>query len=135
MNLTTTVEGRARYPVNIRYPRELRDDVEKLKRILVPAMTAARVGGTPPSSMTATNGILQVPLGELADFRIVRGPTAIKSEEGLTASYVYIDISDRDVGSYVEDARKKKRRRSNCRKDSVWSGAVNTSIYLRRTIV
>ncbi|KAF0155377.1 MAG: silA [Syntrophaceae bacterium] len=107
MNLTTTVEGRARYPVNIRYPRDLRDDVEKLKRILVPVMTAARVSATSPSSMTAANGILQVPMGELADFRVVRGPTTIKSEEGLMASYVYIDISDRDIGGYVEEARQK----------------------------
>jgi len=109
MNLTTTVEGRARYPVNIRYPRELRDDVEKLKRILVPVMTAARVntGSVSPSPMTATNGILQIPLGELADFRVVRGPTAIKSEEGLMASYVYIDVSGRDIGGYVDEARQK----------------------------
>ena len=107
MNLTTTVEGRARYPVNIRYPRELRNDVDKLKRILVPVMTAAR--GTVPavSGMTPANNILQVPLGELADFQILRGPTAIKSEEGLLTAYVYIDISGRDVGGYVDEARQK----------------------------
>jgi len=107
MNLTTTVEGRARYPVNIRYPRELRDDVEKLKRILVPVMNAARSGSAPPSAMGGGAESLQVPLGELADFRTVRGATAIKSEEGLMASYVYIDTTGRDVGGYVEEARKK----------------------------
>jgi Cu(I)/Ag(I) efflux system membrane protein CusA/SilA len=107
MNLTTTVEGRARYPVNIRYPRELRNDVDKLKRILVPVMAAGRSGAASPSAMTGTIDSLQVPLGELAEFRVIRGATAIKSEEGLMASYVYIDISGRDVGSYVEDARKK----------------------------
>jgi len=107
MNLTTTVEGRARYPVNVRYPRELRNDVDKLKRILVPAMTANRpvafdgaVMATPPQS-------LQVPLGEVADFRIVKGPTAIKSEEGLLTAYVFIDFSGRDVGGYVEEAKEK----------------------------
>jgi copper/silver efflux system protein len=105
MNLTTTVEGRARYPVNIRYPRELRNDVDKLKRILVPVMTAGR--SNPAPAMTGTTGNLQVPLGELAEFRVIRGATAIKSEEGLMTSYVYIDITGRDVGSYVEDARKK----------------------------
>ncbi|MFZ6006215.1 MAG: efflux RND transporter permease subunit [Nitrospirota bacterium] len=89
MNLTTTVEGRERYPVNVRYSRELRNDMEKLKRVLVP---------TP---------LTQVPLGELADIKIVRGPTQIKSEEGLLASYVYIDFSGRDVGGYVEEAKKK----------------------------
>ncbi len=107
MNLTTTVEGRARYPVNIRYPRELRNDVNKLKRILVPVMTASR--GTVPavSGMSPANNILQVPLGELAEFSIIRGATAIKSEEGLMTSYVYIDISGRDIGGYVDEARQK----------------------------
>ena len=107
MNLTTTVEGRARYPVNIRYPRELRNDVDKLKRILVPVMTAGISNPTPSPGMPGPANALQVPLGELADFRVIRGATSIKSEEGLLASYVYIDISGRDVGSYVEDARKK----------------------------
>ena len=107
MNLTTTVEGRARYPVNIRYPRELRNDVDKLKRILVPVMTAGRSGIASPSFMAGTTDSLQVPLGDLAEFRVIRGATAIKSEEGLMASYVYIDISGRDIGTYVEDARKK----------------------------
>jgi Cu(I)/Ag(I) efflux system membrane protein CusA/SilA len=109
MNLTTTIEGRARYPVNVRYPRELRNDVEKLKRVLVPVMmpnrpvtAAVGIGGmsSPPNS-------LQIPLGELADFRIVKGPTAIKSEEGLLTSYVFVDFSGRDVGGYVEEAKKK----------------------------
>jgi Cu(I)/Ag(I) efflux system membrane protein CusA/SilA len=107
MNLTTTVEGRARYPVNIRYPRELRNDVDKLKRILVPVMTVARSNPTPSSAMTGATESLQVPLGELADFRVIRGATAIKSEEGLMTSYVYIDITGRDVGSYVDEAREK----------------------------
>jgi Cu(I)/Ag(I) efflux system membrane protein CusA/SilA len=107
MNLTTTVEGRARYPVNIRYPRELRNDVDKLKRILVPVMTAARVSVPAVAGMPPANSILQVPLGELADFQILRGPTALKSEEGLLTAYVYIDISGRDVGGYVDEARLK----------------------------
>lgn len=106
MNLTTTVEGRARYPVNIRYPRELRNDVEKLKRILVPVMASAGAGSG-SAEMAVSNSILQVPLGELADFNILRGPTAIKSEEGLLTAYVYIDISGRDVGGYVKEARQK----------------------------
>jgi Cu(I)/Ag(I) efflux system membrane protein CusA/SilA len=109
MNLTTTVEGRARYPVNVRYPRELRNDVEKLKRILVPVMKAnspvSAAGGT--AGMSASPGSLQVPLGEVAEFRIVKGPTAIKSEEGLLTSYVFVDFSGRDVGGYVEEAKKK----------------------------
>jgi len=109
MNLTTTVEGRARYPVNVRYPRELRNDVEKLKRVLVPVMTAnpsvSAAGGT--AGMYSSPGSVQIPLGEVAEFRIVKGPTAIKSEEGLLTSYVFVDFSGRDVGGYVEEAKKR----------------------------
>ncbi|MDD5167760.1 MAG: CusA/CzcA family heavy metal efflux RND transporter, partial [Syntrophales bacterium] len=109
MNLTVTVEGRARYPVNVRYPRELRSDVEKLKRVLVPVMMTARPAPTPVAAggMSAPPPLLQVPLGEVADFKVIKGPTAIKSEEGLLTAYVFIDFSGRDVGSYVDEAKKK----------------------------
>jgi len=106
MNLTTTVEGRERYPVNVRYARELRTDIEKLKRVLVPAMLTAS-SPKPSGSMSAASGPAQVPLGQLTDIKILKGPTAIKSEEGLLASYVFIDFSGRDVGGYVEEAKQK----------------------------
>lgn len=114
MNLTTTVEGRERYPVNVRYPRELRDDIDKLKRVLVP-VTMGNAQSDDAMGISASGGgtrslnqqLLQVPLGELADVKIVKGPTAIKSEEGLLASYVFIDFSGRDMGGYVEEAKKK----------------------------
>ena len=105
MNLTTTVEGRERYPVNVRYARELRNDIEMLKRVLIPVMPAG--GFRPAGSMPGPTGPAQVPLGELADIKVLKGPTAIKSEAGLLASYVYIDFSGRDVGGYVEEARQK----------------------------
>ena len=105
MNLTTTVEGRERYPVNVRYARELRNDIEMLKRVLVPVMPAG--GSRPAGSMPGPTGPAQVPLGELTDIKILRGPTAIKSEAGLLASYVFIDFSGRDVGGYVEEAKQK----------------------------
>jgi Cu(I)/Ag(I) efflux system membrane protein CusA/SilA len=105
MNLTTTVEGRERYPVNVRYARELRNDVEKIKRIFVPVSlsgdAAGMQGGTKPGSLA------HIPLGELAEVEIVKGPTQIKSEEGLLANYVFVDFSGRDVGGYVEEAKKK----------------------------
>jgi Cu(I)/Ag(I) efflux system membrane protein CusA/SilA len=113
MNLTTTIEGRERYPVNIRYARDFRSDIESLKRVLVPVMSATQQptagsgqmpSGSPPPGFMQTP---QVPMGELADIKIVRGPTGIKSEEGLLTSYVYIDFSGRDVGGYVEEAKKK----------------------------
>ncbi|MEW6418161.1 MAG: efflux RND transporter permease subunit [Nitrospirota bacterium] len=107
MNLTTTVEGRERYPINVRYSRELRSDIEGLKRILVPVMMENAPVLEMSSLPTAIRGLIHVPLGELADIKIVKGPTVIKSEEGLLASYVFIDFSGRDVGGYVEEAKKK----------------------------
>jgi Cu(I)/Ag(I) efflux system membrane protein CusA/SilA len=115
MNLTTTIEGRERYPVNIRYSRELRDSIDKLKRVLVPVMNGGSSAGEAGSMQASSNPksairnpqLLQIPLGELADIKVVKGPTAIKSEEGLLAAYVYVDFSGRDVGGYVEEAKQK----------------------------
>ncbi|MFA7255700.1 MAG: efflux RND transporter permease subunit [Candidatus Omnitrophota bacterium] len=88
-NITTTIEGRERYPVNVRYSREFRDDIEKLKRVLV-----------------ATASGQQIPIVQLADIRIVSGPAMIRNENGLLAGYVYVDMAGRDIGSYVDDAKK-----------------------------
>jgi copper/silver efflux system protein len=88
-NVTQTIEGRQRYPVNVRYGRDLRDDVGKLRRVLV-----------------ATPMGVQVPLQELAELRFVDGPGLIKSEAAQLVGYAYIDIADRDTGSYMDDARK-----------------------------
>jgi Cu(I)/Ag(I) efflux system membrane protein CusA/SilA len=88
-NIAMTVEGRERYPINVRYARELRDDVEKLRRVLVPTMNGA-----------------QVPLGQLADLRLTTGPAMIKNEEGQLVGYVYVDMAGRDIGGYVEEAKK-----------------------------
>jgi Cu(I)/Ag(I) efflux system membrane protein CusA/SilA len=110
MNLTTTVEGRQRYPVNVRYARELRNDVEKLKKVLVPVKIGAQASGGGMGGGPSSGGarpLAQVPMGQLADIRIIKGPTAIKSEEGLLSLYVYVDFTGRDVGGYVDDAKKK----------------------------
>ncbi len=119
MNLTTTIEGRERYPVNVRYARELRGDIDQLKRVLVPVAAmgspaqaspgggmAAGGGGVQPQSGPAAPQSSRVPLAQLADIKVVRGPTNIKSEEGLLAEYVYVDFSGRDVGGYVDEAKK-----------------------------
>ncbi len=88
MNVTQTVEGLERYPVNVRYSRELRDNLPALKRVLIPTPT-----GT------------QIPLSYVADFSIVKGPPVIKSETARKTSWLYIDIRDIDVGTYVKNAR------------------------------
>ena len=109
MNLTVTVEGRERYPVHVRYARELQNDIEKLKRIFVPVSTAGS-SGSMTGGVSQKSGIAHIPLGEIADITIVQGPTSIKSEEGQLANYVYIDFTGRDVGGYVEEAKQNVER-------------------------
>ncbi len=111
-NVSTTIEGRERYPINIRYPRELRDEVDKLARVLVPFQTSgaaagggmAATGGTSPGA----GGIAQVPLGELATIKLMQGPAMIRDENGKLSGYVYVDVdtTQRDIGSYVEEAKR-----------------------------
>ena len=103
--ITTTVEGRERYSVNVRYARELRDDLDALKRVLVPA-AAVSSAGDEMSGGANSSVVRQVPLAELADIHFSTGPAMIRDENGLLAGYVYVDIKDRDVGSYVTEAKK-----------------------------
>ena len=88
MNITQTVEGLERYPVNLRYPRELRDNLDELKRVLIPTPT-----GT------------QIPLSLVADAHMRRGPPSIKSEDSRPNAWVYVDITGSDIGGYVAKAR------------------------------
>lgn len=88
-NIATTIEGRERYSINLRYPRELRAELDQLHRVLVPVMKGA-----------------QVPMGELADITLTSGPAMIRNENGMLAGYVFVDIAGRDVGGYVEEAKK-----------------------------
>ena len=88
--VTTTVEGRERYTVNVRYPRDLRSNPRSIAdNVLVPMPK----GGT-------------VPLGEVSTIKLARGPTAIRTENGELAVYIFVDIRDRDLGGYVADAQK-----------------------------
>jgi Cu(I)/Ag(I) efflux system membrane protein CusA/SilA len=88
-NVTTTVEGRERYPVNVRYMRDFRSDVNSLGRVLVPAM----------------GGRLQVPISQLAAIRLVSGPSMYRDEDGMLTGYVYVDVAGRDIGGYIEEAK------------------------------
>ncbi len=87
-HITWTVEGRERYSVNLRYPRELRDDVEKLKRTLVDT----------PSGPA-------LPIAQLADIRYSMGPSMVRDEDAQLVGYVYVDVAGRDLGGYVAEAR------------------------------
>ena len=88
MNIAQTIEGRERYPINVRYARELRDDLEGLERVLVPTPSGA-----------------QVPMAQLADIRTVTGPPMIRDEAAQLVGFVFVDIVGRPLGDYVEDAR------------------------------
>ncbi len=87
-NITTTIEGRERFPVNVRYQRSFRTDVNALKRTLI---------STPRGA--------QVPLDQVATISLTTGPTVIRTEQAQLLGYVYVDITDRDIGSYVTDAK------------------------------
>jgi copper/silver efflux system protein len=92
--VTTTVEGRERYSVNVRYKRELRDDPDRLKRVLIPTPSGA-----------------QIPLGQIADLVITQGPPSIADEAGALAGLVSVAVSGRDLRGYVEDAQRAVRER------------------------
>lgn len=89
MNITIAVEGLERYPVNLRYGRELRENIESLRRVLVP---------TPRGE--------HIPIYQLADIEIKKGPPGIKSENARLNAWIYVDIKGIDVGTYVNNARK-----------------------------
>ena len=97
-NLTTTIEGRNRFPVRVRYSRELRDDPEKLGRILVPAMGSA--------PMQAARVMPQIPLAELSEIQIRPGPSMVSAENGLLRERVFLNVRGRDVGSFVDEAKR-----------------------------
>ncbi len=88
MNVTQTVEGLERYPVNIRYPRELRDNLEQLKEVLIPTPTG-----------------IQIPLNLVAELKLRRGPPSIKSENSRPNAWIYVDIKTSDIGGYVAEAK------------------------------
>ena len=88
--VTTTVEGRERYSVNVRYFRDYRSDLDRLRRVMVPAM----------------DGRMQIPVSQLATVKLVSGPAMLRDENGLLAGYVYVDVAGRDIGGYVTDAKR-----------------------------
>jgi copper/silver efflux system protein len=88
-NITTTIEGRERFPVNVRYQRYYRSDVDTLRRTLI---------STPRGE--------QIPIEQVADITLTTGPTVIRTEQAQLLGYVYVDVAGRDIGSYVDEARR-----------------------------
>ena len=92
-NVTTTVEGRERYPVNVRYQRDFRSDISRLEHVVVPAM----------------GGKMQIPISQLGKVRVRSGPSMLRDENGLLSGYVYVDVAGRDIGGFVTEAKRKVR--------------------------
>jgi Cu(I)/Ag(I) efflux system membrane protein CusA/SilA len=157
-NISTTIEGRERYSINLRYPRDMRADLDQLERVLVTARSGgmaaaggsgATTGGGAGSGMgaaagnggganagAASDGVVQVPISELADIRLVNGPAMIRDENGMLAAYVFVDIAGRDIGGYVGEA--KKAVAENVKLPAgysiVWSGQYENMIRVRQRL-
>ena len=115
MTITQTVEGRERYGVRVRYPQELRDTPERLAAVLVPMQhagaSASDAGGggmvgAPMAASPVSQGLAQIPLGQLATIKQVAGPMVVRTEGAMPTAWVYVDVVGRDIGSYVADAQK-----------------------------
>jgi Cu(I)/Ag(I) efflux system membrane protein CusA/SilA len=119
-NVTTTIEGRARYPVNVRYMRDFRSDIGALERVLVPVQ----------------EGKKQIPLGELADVRIATGPAMVRDEDGLLTGYVYVDVAGRDVAGYVEEGKRvlEKQLKLPAGYSIRWSGQYESILRVRQRL-
>jgi Cu(I)/Ag(I) efflux system membrane protein CusA/SilA len=118
-NVTTTVEGRERYSVNVRYARELRDSLTKLKRVLVPTLGGA-----------------QIPLAQLADIELVSGPGMIRDENGMLSGYVYVDLAGRDVGGMFRRPKALVREKLDLPTgySLVWSGQYENMLRVRERL-
>ncbi len=115
MVITQTVEGRERYGVRVRYPQELRDSPERLAAVLIPINTAGRAAGGDAmggmsargAGLSARAGVSQVPLGQVATIRPVPGPMVVRTEGAMPTAWVYVDVSGRDIGGYVQEAQRR----------------------------
>ena len=119
-NVTTTVEGRERYPVNVRYARDYRSDLNRLNRVLVPVMGGA-----------------QIPVSQLAEVKVASGPSMLRDENGLLSGYVYVDVSGRDVGSYVDEAKQVVHERLKLPPgySIAWSGQYEAMQRVRQRLI
>ena len=118
-NIATTVEGRERYSINVRYLADYRNDLNALRRILITTPTGA-----------------QIPLGEVADISLGAGPTMIRDEDGLLTGYVYVDLATSDYGSYVENAQRALDRQLHLPTGYTlkWSGEYEFQLRARKRL-
>jgi len=157
--ITMTVEGRERFPVRIRYARAFREDEESVKNLLVNAAVGGMPGAAgsnggmggggnstgggnmngPASSMGSTSGSagpVQIPLSMVADIRIVQGPAMIKSENGMLRSYVQLNVQDRDIIGFVDEAKRVVAQQVKLPPGVhiEWSGEFENQVRARKTM-
>ncbi len=150
--LTMTVEGRERYPVRVRYARAFRDDLQSLKRILLSARgmssdrasgPAAGIGGAGGMGASMSSGgassparPVQIPLSELADVRVVEGPSMIKSENGLLRASIQLNVRGRDEVGFVEEAQRVVQERVKLPPGMYleWSGTFEHQVRAQKTL-
>jgi len=119
-NVSTTIEGRERYPINVRYKRDFRSDLEALGKVLVPA-----------------SGDKQIPLSELATIRTLNGPAMIRNEDGLLTGYVFVDVAGRSPGDYVAQAQRELRTKLQLPAGYtvLWSGQYESAERVRQRLL
>src|SRR3984893_10851708 len=119
-NVSTMIDGRARYPINVRYLRDFRSDLESLGRVLI-----------------STSGDKQIPLSELATIRTLNGPAMIRNENGLLTGYVFIDVAGRPPGDYVADAKRELQKQLQLPAGYAvsWSGQYESAQRVRQRLL
>lgn len=117
--ISKSIEGRERYSINVRYSRDFRSDPDSLKRVLVSTRSGA-----------------QIPLGEVADIEMLSGPSMLRNENGMLCSYVYVDVAERDLGSYVTEAKDLVSKQVKLPSGTVlsWSGQYENMIRVRERL-
>lgn len=148
--LTMTVEGRERYPVRVRYARAYRDDVASLQRILITGRSMGTASGMEGGgersgrmdgaqsvgSPSARDKPVQIPLAELAEVKVVEGPSMIKSENGLLRAYIQLNVRDRDEVGFVEEAQRVVQEKIKLPAGMYleWSGTFEHQVRAQRTL-
>jgi Cu(I)/Ag(I) efflux system membrane protein CusA/SilA len=119
-NVSTVVEGRERYPINVRYKRDFRSDLAALGNVLIPA-----------------GGDKQIPLSELATLRMLNGPAMIRNEDGLLTGYVFVDVAGRSPGDYVAQAQRELRSKLQLPAGYtvLWSGQYESAERVRQRLL
>ncbi len=117
--VSNTIEGRSRFGISVRYAREYREDITALEHVMVPA----------------PNGV-EVPMAQIAEIKLVEGPAMIRNENGLLAGFVYVDVKDRDIGGYVEEAKRlvEAKVKPPTGYSLIWSGQYENMIRVKERL-